>query len=174
MGYNSRMHLQIHNQAHDNGLHNALLAIGSNLGDRKGNLDKCLDSLRRHPHISIIGVSTFRDTEPVGLLSQPRFLNGAVHISTSLTPHELLIYCMQLEKDAGRVRTKHQGPRTLDVDIILYDILEVRTEKLQIPHPRFRERGFVLEPASEVAADMIDPVTGKNIQWLLNRLKTRL
>jgi len=111
-------------------------------------------------------VSTFHDTAPVGVGDQPRFLNAAAVGHTSLAPRELLETLLQIERDLGRERPHPGAARTLDLDLILYGDRVIEEEGLTVPHPRFRERLFVLEPLAEVAPDWIDPVTGRSIEQL--------
>ena len=112
-------------------------------------------------------VSTFHDTAPVGVGEQPRFLNAVAVGRTSLSPRELLHALLQLERDCGRERPYPGAARTLDLDLILYGDRVIEEEGLSVPHPRFRERRFVLEPLAEVAPDWIDPVTGRSIKEMI-------
>jgi 2-amino-4-hydroxy-6-hydroxymethyldihydropteridine diphosphokinase len=112
-------------------------------------------------------VSSFRETDPVGVASQGRFLNGAVTGSTTLSAVALLDELLRIERERGRERPHSGAPRTLDLDLILYGDAVLNTESLRVPHPRFRERAFVLEPLAEVAADWKDPETGLTVLELL-------
>jgi len=112
-------------------------------------------------------VSTFHDTAPVGIGNQPRFLNAAAVGHTSLAPRDLLETLLQVERRFGRERPYAGAARTLDLDLILYGDRVIEEEGLRVPHPRFRERRFVLEPLVEVAPDWIDPVTGRSIRELI-------
>lgn len=129
----------------------AYLGLGSNLGDRQGELDRAIACLDHHPDIKLLKVAKYLETEPVGYAAQGLFLNTVVSIETSLAPKDLLAYTQSLEEQAHRVRIVRFGPRTLDVDILLYDDLVQETEELTIPHPRLRERLFVLVPLAEIA-----------------------
>jgi 2-amino-4-hydroxy-6-hydroxymethyldihydropteridine diphosphokinase len=147
------------------------IALGSNLGDREGYLRSAIEALRRS--IDHLRASTFHDTAPVGVGSQPTFLNAAVVGETSLPAKTLLSTLLSIEKDLGRERPFPGAPRTLDLDLILYDDAVIdEGPALIVPHPRFRERRFVLEPLSELAPDWRDPVTGRTIEELLRKLSS--
>lgn len=145
------------------------IGIGSNLGDRQA---YCQDAIRRlrAAGCTILKVSSFRETEPWGLSNQPPFLNGAVLIGTGLKPHELLKLLLSIETDLGRIRTERWGPRIIDLDILFYDNVILRSEALSIPHPHLHERAFALEPLAEIAPDMIHPVLNKTLAALLQEL----
>lgn len=138
----------------------AILSLGSNLGDRYGTLDKAIRRLDSHPGISVSKVAAYLETAPVGYLEQGKFINSAVSIETSLSPVELLETVLQIEADLGRKREVRFGPRTLDIDILLYGDLVISSEALTIPHPRLREREFVLVPLAEIAPEKRIPPTG--------------
>jgi 2-amino-4-hydroxy-6-hydroxymethyldihydropteridine diphosphokinase len=147
------------------------LALGSNLGDRRGNLDAALAALRGHPAIRVGAVSTFIETEPMGgPAGQGPYLNGAARIETDLAPADLLAELKCIERELGRREGPRWGPRPIDLDIILYDDLRMDTPELTLPHPRFRERRFVLTPLAEIAPEVRDPVTGCMVKELLLRL----
>jgi 2-amino-4-hydroxy-6-hydroxymethyldihydropteridine diphosphokinase len=138
------------------------IALGSNLGDRRSHLD--FAAARLTQAFANLRVSTYHDTEPVGVPDpQPRFLNAAAVGETSASPREVLDLLMAIERERGRERSFQNAARTLDLDVILFGNVVLNDEALTIPHPRFRERLFVLEPLAEIAPDMIDPVTGKTI-----------
>jgi 2-amino-4-hydroxy-6-hydroxymethyldihydropteridine diphosphokinase len=137
------------------------IALGSNLGDRAAHLAFALDRLR--PFLEHLRVSPFFETEPVGGGVQPWFLNGAAIGRATLGPRHLLDVLLAIERDRGRERPFPNAPRTLDLDLILYGQAIVSEPGLTVPHPRFRERAFVLGPLVEIAADMRDPVTGKTV-----------
>jgi len=139
------------------------LALGSNLGDRLAHLRGAIAELRRG--VEIEAVSSVYETDPVGP-EQPRFLNAAVIGTTYLTPGALLRTALAAEKAAGRRRLVPQGPRTLDVDLVLYGAREIRTPALVVPHPRWKERGFVLVPLLEIAPHWQDPETGLTVRTL--------
>jgi 2-amino-4-hydroxy-6-hydroxymethyldihydropteridine diphosphokinase len=145
------------------------IALGSNLGDRDGYLRAALAALE--PSIHRLRVSTFHDTAPVGVGPQPRFLNAAAVGETSLSARALLETLLAVERDLGRERPFPGAPRTLDLDLILYDDAIIdEGPTLIVPHPRFRERRFVLEPLCEIAPDWRDPVTRQTIEELLRLL----
>jgi 2-amino-4-hydroxy-6-hydroxymethyldihydropteridine diphosphokinase len=149
--------------------HKVLLSLGSNLGDRESNTDFCLMLLKAHTKVRILAVSEPFYNPPVGP-QQPEYLNTAVLLETDLDPLELLEYCGHIERVAGRTRGMQWGPRTLDVDLVIFDDMVVQSDELTLPHPRFREREFVLRPAAAIAPEMVDPVTGKSIAQLLEGL----
>ena len=135
----------------------AYLALGSNLGDRLAHLRSAVDALAAAGSVRIVALSRVYETAPVGGPPQEAFLNAVVGITTDLEPHRLLDLAQRLERSAARERTERWGPRTLDVDVLLYDDLELDTPDLTIPHPRMWERGFVLAPLRDVAPDLVDP-----------------
>ena len=144
-------------------------ALGSNLGDRDEYLRSAVAAARRPIHH--LRVSTFHDTAPVGVGRQPTFLNAAAVGETSLSARALLDTLLGIERDLGRERPFPGAPRTLDLDLILYgDTIIDEAPSLIVPHPRFRERRFVLAPLSEIAPDWRDPVTGKTVEELLRSL----
>jgi len=149
----------------------AYLGLGSNMGDRQKELEFALEQLQKHPHIQLIQVATFLETDPEGYPEQDKFLNTAAAVETTLTPRQLLAALQQIEQDAGRVRTIRWGPRTLDIDILIYDNLISGDPDLTIPHPRMRERAFVLLPMLEIAPDLPVPPDGQTIKQLLNQLE---
>lgn len=145
------------------------IALGSNLGDRDAHLDFAVSRLSRI--LAHIRWSSRYDTAPVDVAGdQPRYLNAAVVGETTLEAHALLRELQQIEADRGRERPYVNAPRTLDVDLILYGDHALADATLTLPHARFRERRFVLEPLAEIAPHMVDPVTGATIAALLARL----
>ncbi len=134
----------------------AYLALGSNLGDRLAHLQLAVDALAGSPGVRVLAISRVYETAPVGGPPQDAYLNAVVAIETDLTPHELLHRCQQIEQLAARERTERWGPRTLDVDVLLFDGTRLDTDDLTIPHPRMWERGFVLAPLRDVAPDLVD------------------
>ena len=150
----------------------AFVGLGSNLGDRERTLRQAVEELRRLPETEVRGVSSFRDTAPVGYLDQPRFLNGAVELETALAPRALLDGLLRIERELGRDRTQGppQGPRTLDLDLLLYGDERIDEPDLEVPHPRLHERRFVLEPLFDLDPGLFLPGRG-SIQALLAGLE---
>lgn len=145
------------------------IALGSNLGDRRAHLAFGLAALPGF--VTNLRSSRWHDTAPAGVSpDQPRYLNGVVVGETALTARELLDRLLAIEAAAGRTRPSPMAPRTLDLDLILFGDQRIEEPGLAVPHPRFRERRFVLEPLAEVAPDWIDPVTGRRIHDLLSEL----
>jgi 2-amino-4-hydroxy-6-hydroxymethyldihydropteridine diphosphokinase len=144
------------------------IALGSNLGDRHAFLSFAVSRLRQI--LTDVRVSSFHDTEPVGVGPQPRFLNAVVVGSTAVSARALLDSLLAIEQESGRARPFRGAPRTLDLDLILYGDAIIDEPGLQVPHPRFRERAFVLRPLEEIARDWIDPGTGLPVHELSRRL----
>jgi len=142
----------------------AFLSLGSNIGDRRQFLTEAVDSLGT----SVQAVSPVYETQPVGGPNQGRFLNLVVELDTDLTPRELLAVCHRLESGAQRVRSERWGPRTLDVDIIWMDDVSLADADLQVPHPRWRERRFVLAPLRDLAPELVDQATFDRSQGHVN------
>jgi 2-amino-4-hydroxy-6-hydroxymethyldihydropteridine diphosphokinase len=150
-----------------------LVGLGSNLGNRRAIMENALEKLRGSPLIRVVASSSFHETAPIGgPADQPPFLNAAAMIDTSLQPHELLAYLRQIETDAGRKREQTWGPRTLDLDLLLYGEIVLSTPSLILPHPRMAWRRFVLAPAAEVAGEMLHPTIGWTMARLLEHLNT--
>jgi 2-amino-4-hydroxy-6-hydroxymethyldihydropteridine diphosphokinase len=130
----------------------AYVGLGSNLGEREATLREALARLAEIDGIAIVAISSFRETDPVGNVDQPRFVNAAAALETSLGPRELLDSLLELERSLGRDRSREErwGPRTIDLDLLLYGDETVDEPGLEIPHPRLAERAFVLEPLLEL------------------------
>ncbi len=147
------------------------IALGSNIGDRDAQLAFAVDRLSSL--LSNVRRSTWHDTAPVGVSpDQPRYLNGIVVGETSLTARQLLDALLAIERDAGRTRPSLMAPRTLDLDLVLFGEERIAEPGLVVPHPRFRERLFVLEPLAEVAPGWIDPDSGTTVSALLARARS--
>ncbi|MGH9346361.1 MAG: 2-amino-4-hydroxy-6-hydroxymethyldihydropteridine diphosphokinase [Vicinamibacterales bacterium] len=144
------------------------IALGSNLGDRERHLRDAAAQMAAL--VADLRLSTFHETEPVGVGVQPAFLNAAAVGKTRLSAGALLAALLGIERALGRERPFPGAPRTLDLDLILYDGLVVEEPSLTVPHPRFRERRFVLAPLAELAPGWVDPVTGRTVGALLDAL----
>lgn len=147
------------------------IAVGSNVGDREAHVDYA--AARLGDFLSNLSPSRWYETAPVGVGEQDPFLNGAIVGETALSPRQLLDVLLQIERERGRARPHPGAPRTLDLDLILYDRQVVDEPGLQVPHPRFRDRLFVLDPLAEIAADWIDPETGLSIRALRDTLRQK-
>jgi 2-amino-4-hydroxy-6-hydroxymethyldihydropteridine diphosphokinase len=150
----------------------SFLGLGSNVGERRLRLQEGIRSLE-HAGFDIKRRSSFYETEPVGYDDQPWFLNAVVGGETALNPKCLLKRCQKIEKEAGRKRTARFGPRSLDIDILLYKGRVIDEQYLVIPHPRMHERRFVLVPLVEIAPEIEDPRTGKRFAEILAELDDR-
>jgi 2-amino-4-hydroxy-6-hydroxymethyldihydropteridine diphosphokinase len=154
----------------------AAIALGSNLesrfGDREGNLWEAVERIRELGEVK--AVSSSYDTEPVGYLDQPRFLNAALVLETSLEPTELMRALLEVEQAMGRERVGAvaKGPRVIDLDLLLYGQVVMNTTELTLPHPEMLERRFVLEPLAEIAPGMVHPVLGLTVGEMLARVGT--
>jgi 2-amino-4-hydroxy-6-hydroxymethyldihydropteridine diphosphokinase len=145
------------------GPHTAYLGLGSNVGDREEYLEQAIFLLSKTPGIKVIKKSTNYETEPEGNTDQPQFMNAAVEIRTTLDPYKLLAVLQETENALGRERDVDWGPRTIDLDILLYDDLIISDDKLQVPHSLLHERLFVLKPLSEIAPNAVHPAMEKKI-----------
>lgn len=152
------------------GWHRAYVALGSNLGDREKYLQMGVEAMKERKDIRLQKVSSFRQTAPYGGVAQEDFLNGVMELRTLLTPQELLDYLHEVEQRAERKREIHWGPRTLDLDILLYDDLVMDSEHLTIPHVDMQNRDFVLGPMVEIASWVRHPVLGMTMGQLYERL----
>jgi 2-amino-4-hydroxy-6-hydroxymethyldihydropteridine diphosphokinase len=139
----------------------AYVGLGANLGDRSAMLRAAVEHFRRDPALTVAGVSTVRETDPVGYVDQPRFLNAVVAIDTDLPPRELLDRLLGIERRLGRTREGPRfGPRTIDLDLLLYGDEQIDEPGLQVPHPRLHERLFALEPLAELDPALVIPGRG--------------
>jgi len=146
------------------------LSLGSNVGHREKNLLNAIDALKNLPVIQQLKESTWYETEPWGMTDQPVFYNLVVEIETDASPLELLNAIKAIETQLGREDGAHWGPRLIDIDIILFGDTVFKSSTLEIPHPFFRERAFVLVPLSDLRADIVDPVSNSSIKELLDEL----
>jgi 2-amino-4-hydroxy-6-hydroxymethyldihydropteridine diphosphokinase len=152
----------------------AYVGLGSNLGDRRATLQRAVELLGERPGIDIVAVSSFRETDPVGYLDQPRFLNAAVAVESSLEPESLLVALLAVEHELGRTRGgPRYGPRTVDLDLLLVDGVTVDEPGLTVPHPRLHERAFALAPLAELEPTLVVPGHGR-VKDLLARLEACL
>ena len=145
----------------------AYLGLGSNIGDRKQQLLKAIDLIGNIKGIKVTKQSSIYETAPIGYTDQPNFLNLCLEIETELSPQQLLKHCLDIEQQLHRVREIRWGPRTLDLDILLYSDNIIETDNLSIPHPRMQERAFVLIPLNDIASDKKDPRLNQKIHDLV-------
>jgi 2-amino-4-hydroxy-6-hydroxymethyldihydropteridine diphosphokinase len=139
----------------------AYVGLGANLGDRAATMRAALEQLAAEPDVELVAVSAFRETEPVGITDQPRFLNAAAALDTELRPRELLDRLLGIERRLGRTRTgPRYGPRTIDLDLLVYGDEQIDEPGLQVPHPRLHERLFALEPLTELEPQLVVPGLG--------------
>ncbi len=152
----------------------AFVGLGSNVGDREASIRRAVEMLGDLPDTIVVGVSRLRDTEPVGVVDQPRFLNGAVELDTPLAAHDLLDALLRIERDLGRDRAgvPPGGPRTIDLDLLLYGGMQLDEEGLRVPHPRLAERRFVLEPLADLDP-ALDVPGNRTVETLLAELDSR-
>ena len=142
------------------------LSLGSNIGDREGNLRQAVERLASLD-VRVLHASRIYATEPLDYKNQAWFLNQVVEAETALFPMQLLTRIGRVERELGRVRAVPKGPRTIDIDILFYAAAVVETARLEIPHPRIAERRFVLEPLAELAPDLRHPVTHRSVRQIL-------
>ncbi|MBB4833243.1 2-amino-4-hydroxy-6-hydroxymethyldihydropteridine diphosphokinase [Staphylococcus hominis] len=145
----------------------AYLGLGSNIGDRKQLLLTAIDLIGNIKGIKVTKQSSIYETAPIGYTDQPNFLNLCLEIETKLSPQQLLKHCLDIEQQLHRVREIRWGPRTLDIDILLYSDNIIETDNLSVPHPRMQERAFVLIPLNDIASDKQDPRLNQKIRDLV-------
>ncbi len=152
----------------------AFLGLGSNIGDRAKNLETAELLISGMEGVDVMSSSSLYETEPVGVTDQPRFLNGALKIETTISPEELIVRLKEIEREMGRGDTVRWGPRFIDIDILLFEDLVIETAvdgmELIIPHPEMACRSFVLVPLAEIAPDAVHPVLKKDVDELLDDL----
>ena len=151
----------------------AFVGLGSNLGDREATVLRALGRLQGEPGVVVVRVSSLRETDPVGYVEQPRFLNGVVELETDLSARDLLSRLLGIERDLGRTRGEGPplGPRTIDLDLLLYGEDTIAEAGLQVPHPRLHERRFALEPLAELDSSAVIPGRGR-VQTVLSELES--
>lgn len=154
--------------------HTTYIALGSNIGDSETYLNEAVEKIGQIPTCTVEKVSSYLVTEPYGVTDQPDFLNACLKMQTLLYPEELLKELNRIEKEAGRERIIHWGPRTLDLDILLYDDIVLEEDDLCIPHVEMHKRSFVLEPLAEIAPYKRHPVYGKTVREMLEEIQAQL
>ena len=143
----------------------AYVGIGANLGPREKTLRRAVELLGRTDGVEVVGVSELRETDPVGVVDQPPFLNGAVSVETTYSPRAVLDLLLEIERSLGRVRGERWGPRVVDLDLLVYGNEVVDEPALRVPHPRLHERRFVLEPLKDLNPELEIP--GRGTVWAL-------
>jgi 2-amino-4-hydroxy-6-hydroxymethyldihydropteridine diphosphokinase len=151
--------------------HIAYIGIGSNLGDKLHHCEKAISEILKIDRHKLLAKSSLFKTQPIGYTSQNWFVNGVIKIETDLEAPELLRTLKTIESQLDRTETFRWGPRTIDLDILFFDDIEIHTEELQIPHPLIQDRQFVLIPLAEIDRNFIHPVLKKTVQELLNNFK---
>lgn len=146
-----------------------ILSVGTNLGDRKKNIEKCIDSINLMPYTDVVAQSAIYETEPVGYARQENFYNIILKVESIFEPHEMLGACLGIEAAFGRQRTVRFGPRILDVDVIFAENEKIESRNLIVPHPRYHERRFVLEPLLDIFPDGM--VYGRDIKPFIEKLE---
>ena len=151
----------------------AYLSLGSNMGDRKENIQKAIEALCSSGKVKLTNFSSIYETDPVGYTDQDPFLNMVIEVATTLSPWDLLNLCLEVERELGRKRIIRWGPRTIDLDILLYNNENIKTEHLKIPHPRMKERAFVLVPLAEIKPELILPDEISTVQKMANEIPNK-
>ncbi len=149
----------------------AYLGLGSNIGDKIDYIRKAIALLKKSPSIQNLRSSPLYKTEPIGNVDQDWFVNAVIQIETDLTPMELLKRCQSIEVRLGRKRMEKWGPRSIDIDILLYDDLEIKSDEIEIPHPRMKERAFALKPLQDLEPCI--EINGTEIKELLRRVESQ-
>ncbi|QED45910.1 2-amino-4-hydroxy-6-hydroxymethyldihydropteridine diphosphokinase [Cytobacillus dafuensis] len=151
----------------------AYIALGSNIGNRFENIKAAITSIEAAPKIKVVKTSSIYETDPVGYEEQDQFLNMVIQVRTDLTSTELLDVCLEIEKKLGRKRDIRWGPRTIDLDILLYNQENINSEKLIVPHPRMHERAFVIIPLLEIQSGTKIPTMETPLQTVLEDIPDR-
>jgi len=149
------------------------IGLGSNLGDKRKNIEKAIQYLRQYPDFNLVKQSTIIETKAYGKTDQPDFLNCVVEVKTKLTPHDLLNRCHIIEKMLGRIRSEKWGPREIDLDILFYNNEIIKTANLIIPHPEVHKREFVLQSLKEIAPNFVHPILKTRMQDLYRLAKSK-
>lgn len=152
---------------------NAYIALGSNIGNRENYLLHAIKKINLHPSIEVVNISSIYETDPIGYTDQAQFLNMVINVNTELTASELLRSLQEIEKQLERKREVKWGPRTLDLDILLYNHENIDAEQLIVPHPRMHERAFVLIPLYELNKDIRIPTLNKSISTIIDQLQDK-
>ncbi|HEU4334000.1 MAG TPA: 2-amino-4-hydroxy-6-hydroxymethyldihydropteridine diphosphokinase [Candidatus Eisenbacteria bacterium] len=151
----------------------AFVGLGSNLGERELQIRRAVDELAKIPRTTLVRVSSLYDTDPVGEVEQPAFLNAVAWLETELTPRELLWNLLLIEQRMGRVRAQKWGPRKIDLDLLFHGSTVLEEPDLVVPHPEAHKRAFVLAPLVELDPDFVHPVTNETVAKTLRRLPPR-
>ncbi|MEM1505870.1 2-amino-4-hydroxy-6-hydroxymethyldihydropteridine diphosphokinase [Domibacillus sp. 8LH] len=152
-------------------IHEAYLSLGTNMGNREDQLREAVRQLQEQKSLRLLAVSSIYETDPVGFTDQPSFLNIVVKLKTSMTPDELLAACQEIENKLGRERIVRWGPRTIDLDILLYNHDNIKSDSLIIPHPRMTERAFVLIPLAEIDTAITLPGTSLPLEQYVKNVQ---
>ncbi|MCI2256878.1 2-amino-4-hydroxy-6-hydroxymethyldihydropteridine diphosphokinase [Domibacillus sp. PGB-M46] len=154
-------------------IHKAYLSLGTNMGNREEQLREAVRQLQEQKNLQLLAVSSVYETDPVGFTDQPSFFNIVVKLKTSMTPYELLAACQEIENKLGRERIVRWGPRTIDLDILLYNHDNIESDSLIIPHPRMIERAFVLIPLAEIDTAIMLPGTSLPLEQYVESVQGR-
>lgn len=149
--------------------HTSYIALGSNIGDKLGYLENAVSTIKNDVNCRLLKISDFIITKPYGPVEQDDFLNGCIMIQTLYNPNELLAFLQHIESDANRTREIHWGPRTLDLDILLYDNIILESDELVIPHPEMHKRDFVLKPLCQIAPNAVHPLYNSRIMDMADK-----